>query len=115
MDKCKGCEKEIQDPNFNCEDCLKELAGDYNKTCPICRRKYDTSILTTNGHWHCSVCGELYYKKNDRKQVEKLLRIAQAREIIKNYVKIEYRKTHMPVNISSYIIQQILKEQGIIK
>lgn len=106
MKKCKDCNKEIQDPSFNCNDCLKEIATNYDKRCPICGKKYEHSILGTNGHWTCITCGELYYKPNSRREIEKLLQDTRAREIIKKYVQMETNRTHKSVDISPSIIKK---------
>lgn len=115
MKKCNDCNKEILDPNFNCEECLKDLAGAYNKICPVCKKLHTISILDSNGHWHCNICGELYYKQNSRNKIEKLLSNNEAREIIKKYVKNKFLKEHIAIDISPNIIEQIFREQGIIK
>ena len=112
--KCKECGKEFQDPSFNCDYCLKEIAGAYNKICPICRQLHNVNILDNKGYWHCMSCGKLYYDVNTRNEMEKLLRNTHSREIIKNYIRTKREKTNEAINISPNIIKHILQYKGTI-
>lgn len=108
MEKCKDCDKKFLDPEFHCEDCLKDVAEDYDKKCPVCRKIHDVKILDSDGHWHCTVCGELYYKQDSRGEIEKILSDEHARTVIRDYVKKETNRTHQAVDISPIVLKHIL-------
>ena len=115
MEKCKDCDKAIRDSNFNCKDCLKDLAKDYDKKCPVCRTLHDVEILDSNNHWHCDLCGELYYKPFGREEIEKLLADDRDRRIFTAYVRERWQNTHQPIDINPQMIKQVLKDKGVLK
>lgn len=115
MEKCKNCAKEIQDPYFNCKDCLKDLAKDYDKKCPVCQKLHDVKILDSNNHWYCDLCGEIYYEPFRRGEIEQLLYDDEQRKIFTAYVRECWQKTHQVLGINPQIIRQVLKDNGMLK
>ena len=115
MEKCKDCDKVVQDPNFNCEDCLKDLAKDYDKRCPVCQMLHNAKILDSNNHRHCDLCGELYYKPFGRGEIEKLLADDEHRKIFTAYVRERWQKTHQPIDINPQMIERVLKDRGVLE
>lgn len=87
-------------------------SAQYIRTCPVCLTEYEKPIFS-DGMWHCRLCGILHYSPEYRVEIDKLLENSPHREIFITFVRKEWKRTNMPVDINPQIVKKVLREHQI--